>query len=147
MCLQDAEDEPYFQASKTLLALIDWPAQISTIQTDQGQGIMTRRDHALYLGNDCGLNISGQPVAPRTLEALMKNWELQPIGPLPLDLPQHSIMDQRLTENDIWDINFNRAGDLFPVMELVAEELVFELVRGATSDTGSGGLNTLFKVN
>ncbi|GAA5854367.1 hypothetical protein JCM5353_000563 [Sporobolomyces roseus] len=56
-------------------------------------------------------------------------------------------MDQRLTENDIGDINFNRADDLFPVMELVAEELVFELVRGGTTDTGSGGLNTLFKVN
>ncbi|GAA5854365.1 hypothetical protein JCM5353_000562 [Sporobolomyces roseus] len=73
LCLQDAEDEGYFQASTALLALIDWPTQISTVQTDQGQGIITRRDHALYLGNDCGLNINGQPVAPRTLEALMKN--------------------------------------------------------------------------
>jgi len=135
----------YAQTAKALFAFIDWPHQTRLIHTDQGRGCITRSDPKMILDDTCSLNINGQAVAPRSLETMMQNWPIGQIG-TPLDLPQHAVTNQPLTESEIYDINFNQPDDLFPVMELVGEELVFTLDRNGTSNADPEQAIHLFTV-
>lgn len=73
----------------------------------------------------------------------MEKWQY---GTPSVDLPEHAIRNRPLSVDEIYDINFNQGSDLFPVIELVAEELVFALLRSGASSEDPEQAMPLFRV-